>query len=152
MLALPNPALRVLALGLAACAVARVRPSLDTRTLALLFALTVGLGALARAWHGRPLEARTTWKAAAIGAVAAVLVNNLPATVILTAQPPRAASALLVGLDLGPNLAVTGSLSAVLWLQAARAVGARASIATYTRLGLVLAPLSLAASLAALRL
>jgi arsenical pump membrane protein len=58
--------------------------------------------------------------------------------------------ALLLGLDLGPNLAVTGSLSAVLWLQAARSVGARASIATYSRVGLLLVPLTLASSLAAL--
>jgi arsenical pump membrane protein len=73
-------------------------------------------------------------------------------------QPPGrgpaldpAAARVLVGLDLGPNLAVTGSLSAVLWLQAARTVGARASVATYTRLGAVLAPVSVAAALAALR-
>jgi len=49
---------------------------------------------------------------------------------------------------LGPNLAVTSSLSAVLWLQAARTVGAKPSIATYTRLGLVLVPLTLAAAVA----
>ena len=49
----------------------------------------------------------------------------------------------------GPNLAVTGSLSAVLWLQAARAVDARPSVATYTRLGLALVPLTLAAAVAA---
>ena len=54
----------------------------------------------------------------------------------------------LLGLDLGPNLAVTGSLSAVLWLQAARSAGARPSIATYTKLGAVLVPLTLAASVA----
>ena len=48
----------------------------------------------------------------------------------------------------GPNLAVTGSLSAVLWLQAARAVEARPSIATYTRFGVVLVPLTLVATVA----
>ena len=37
--------------------------------------------------------------------------------------------------------------AAVLWLQAARSVGARASIATYTRLGLTRVPLSLAATI-----
>jgi arsenical pump membrane protein len=79
-----------------------------------------------------------------------VLVNNLPAAVLLSAQPAPHPNALLLGLDLGPNLAVTGSLSAVLWLQAARAVGAHASITTYTRLGLILVPLTLAAALATL--
>ena len=54
------------------------------------------------------------------------------------------------GLDLGPNLAVTGALSAVVWLQAARAVGARPSAARYTVLGLVVVPVSMAAALAAL--
>ena len=66
---------------------------------------------------------------------------------LLTARPLPHPDALLLGLDLGPNLAVTGSLSAVLWLQAARAVGARPSITTYTRLGIVLVPLTLAATI-----
>jgi arsenical pump membrane protein len=57
--------------------------------------------------------------------------------------------ALLLGLDLGPNLAVTGSLSAFLWLRAARSVGAEASLAAYSRLGALLVPLTLAGALAA---
>jgi Na+/H+ antiporter NhaD/arsenite permease-like protein len=40
----------------------------------------------------------------------------------------------------------------VLWLQAARAVGAEASIAAYSRLGIVLVPPTLALALAALSL
>jgi arsenical pump membrane protein len=154
VLALRNPAPPVLALGVAACALGRVRPRLDVRALGLLFALSVGLGALARAWHGPAalLAARAPWRTAAVGALAAVLVNNLPAAVLLSAQPPPSPGALLVGLDLGPNLAVTGSLSAVLWLEAARSVGARASVAMYSRLGLLLVPATLAAALAALRL
>jgi arsenical pump membrane protein len=76
------------------------------------------------------------------------MLNDLPATVLLSAQPLPHPDALLLGLDLGPNLAVTGSLSAVLWPQAARAVGARPSITTYTRLGVLLVPLTLAAAVA----
>jgi Na+/H+ antiporter NhaD/arsenite permease-like protein len=47
---------------------------------------------------------------------------------------------------------VTGSLSAVLWLRVARSHGARPSALTYSLLGLVLVlvPVSIAASLAAL--
>lgn len=75
-------------------------------------------------------------------------MNNLPATVLLAAQAPSHPNALLLGLDLGPNLAVTGSLSAALWLQAARGVGARPSIAAYTRFGVVLVPLTLTATVA----
>jgi arsenical pump membrane protein len=152
VVALPNPAFPVLAIGIAAVGLRRLRPHLDARTLALLFALTVALGTLARLWHdpGRLLDGSTAWAAAGIGAAAAVLINNLPAAVLLSARAPAHPDALLLGLNLGPNLAVTGSLSAVLWLQAARTVGARASIITYTRLGVLLVPLSLVATVATL--
>ena len=150
VVALPNAALPVLAVGLAAAACRRLQPRLDTRALALLFALAVGLGSIARLWQAPAhlLDSGGTWTAARIGAIASVLMNNLPAAVLLSAQPVAHPDALLLGLDLGPNLAVTGSLSAVLWLQAARSVDAQPSITTYTRLGLVLAPLTLTATLA----
>jgi len=78
-----------------------------------------------------------------------VLVNNLPAASVLSAQLPAHPRALLLGLDLGPNLAVSGSLSAVLWLQVARASGATPSIVRYSLLGLALVPLSLTLALLA---
>ncbi|MFL5960803.1 MAG: hypothetical protein ACJ75G_11110 [Gaiellaceae bacterium] len=53
----------------------------------------------------------------------------------------------LLGLDLGPNLAVTGSLSAILWLQIGRTNGAHPSATRYSLLGLALVPLTLTASL-----
>jgi arsenical pump membrane protein len=65
---------------------------------------------------------------------------------------PAHPRSLLIGLDLGPNLFVTGSLSAFLWLRAARSVGAQPSIGTYARVGIVLAPLSIVAALLALKL
>ena len=151
---LPDAALPVLAVGLAATAVRRLRPRLDARALALLFALAVGLGTIARLWRGPAdmLDSSGTWTAAGIGAVASVLLNNLPAAVLLSAQPAAHPDALLLGLDLGPNLAVTGSLSAFLWLQAARTVNANASIVSYTKFGALLVPLTLAGTLAALAL
>ena len=151
VVALPNAALPVLAVGLAASAWRRLRPRLDARALTLLFALAVGLGSIARLWHAPAhlLDSGGTWTAAGIGAIASVLMNNLPAAVLLSAHPAAHPDALLLGLDLGPNLAVTGSLSAVLWLQAARDVDAQPSITTYTRLGLLLVPLTLTATLAA---
>jgi arsenical pump membrane protein len=152
VIALPNPALPVLAVGLAATGLRRLRPQLDARTLVLLFTLTVALGTTARLWHAPAhlLDGHTPWTVAGTGAIASILVNNLPAAVLFSAQRPSHPQALLLGLNLGPNLAVSGSLSAVLWLQAARTVGARASIATYTKLGLALVPLSLAATVAML--
>jgi arsenical pump membrane protein len=151
VVALRDPAPPVLAIGLGAVALGRVRPRLDVRALALLFALAVALGTLAREWSlpERLLASSGRWTTAAAAAVAAVGVNNLPAAVLLSAHAPAHPRALLLGLDLGPNLAVTGSLSAVLWLQAARAVRADASAATYSKLGALLVPLTLAAALAA---
>jgi arsenical pump membrane protein len=149
---LRNAALPVLAVGVAITLLRRLRPRLDTRALALLFGLSVGLGALARLWT-RPaqlLDSSGPWATAGIGAAASVLINNLPAAVLLSAQPPLHPHALLLGLDIGPNLAITGSLSAILWLQAARRVGATPSIATYSRLGLPLVALTLLGALAVL--
>jgi arsenical pump membrane protein len=150
VLLLRNAALPVLAVGLIATLLRRLRPRLDVRALTLLFSLTVTLGALARLYTGaaQVLDAHGPWQTAALGAVASVLVNNLPAAVLFSAQPPLHPHALLLGLDIGPNLAVTGSLSALLWLQAARSVDARASTATYSRLGLLLVPCTLAGTLA----
>ena len=77
---------------------------------------------------GQPPGPRLVVGTAAVGAVASVVVNNLPAASLLAARPPPDPYALLVGLNLGPNLAVTGALSAVLWLQVAPGPGARPSV------------------------
>jgi hypothetical protein len=50
--------------------------------------------------------------AAVLGAFSSVLVNNLPAAALLSAQRPPHPLPLLIGLNLMPNLAFTGSLSA----------------------------------------
>jgi arsenical pump membrane protein len=157
---LRSPAVPVLTVGALAVAVGarqgRLRVSqvvegLDFGVLAALFALAVALGTLGRVWSG-PGELMADagrWGSAAIGAAAAVLVNNLPAAVLLSAKAPAHPRALLIGLDLGPNLAVTGSLSAVLWYRAARTVGCRPSVARVSSIGLVLAPCSIVAALVA---
>ena len=49
------------------------------------------------------------------------------------------------------SLNVTGSLSAFLWLRIARSLGASPSIVRYSRVGIVLVPFSLCASLLVLR-
>jgi arsenical pump membrane protein len=151
ILALPNPAVPVLAIGVAATVLRRLPPRLDVRTFVLLFTFTTSVGAFARAWSlpAQRLAANGAWATAGIAAISSVVLNNLPAAVLFSAQRPLHSHALLLGLDLGPNLAVTGSLSAVLWLQAARRVEATVSIAAYTRFGLVLVPLTLAGTLAA---
>jgi arsenical pump membrane protein len=154
ILALHNPALPVLGVGLVAVAARRLRPRIGVPVLAALFLLAAALGTLARRWDGPAsllahLDAPAT---AALGAAASVLVNNLPAAALLSAQRPPHPLALLVGLDLGPNLAFTGSLSAYLWYLAARSVGARPSLTVVSLLGLGLVPLTIAGALGALAL
>ena len=157
VLVLASPALAVLSVGIAAVVLARaartrVLAAVDPRILGGLFVLAVALGAVGQWWDGPAsvLGSLDEWQTALFGAGASILVNNLPAAVLLTPHAPPHARALLLGLNLGPNLAVTGSLSAVLWLRVARSLGARPSVRTYTLLGLVVVPVSLAAALGAL--
>lgn len=155
--ALQEPALPVLAVGVLAVLFSlgrglRVRTVLETVSPAVLagvFSLAVALGVLARAWDGPAglVAGSGRLATAALGAGASVLVNNLPAAVLLSAQDVPHPQALLVGLNLGPNLAVTGSLSAYLWFQAARQVGARPSVLAFSRRGVLLAPAAIAAAL-----
>jgi arsenical pump membrane protein len=149
---LKNAAIPVLAVGLVATALRRIRPRLDARLLSALFLFTIGLGTVARLWHGpvHLLDSGGIFAAAGIGALASVLLNNLPAAVLFSAQPATHPNALLLGLDIGPNLVFTGSLSAALWLQAARSVGADPSLKDYSRLGVVLVPTTLVATVALL--
>jgi arsenical pump membrane protein len=117
-----------------------------------LFGLAVALGTLGRTWSGpASLLARCdAWATAAVAALFSVLVNNLPAASLLAARQPPHPFALLVGLNVGPNLFVTGSLSWVLWWRAAQRVDASPSIGRATTLGLVSAPLAMAAAVAVL--
>jgi arsenical pump membrane protein len=158
VLVLRNPALPVLGLAVLLAVASRfVRRGFVTADPALLlgvFGLAVALGTLGRAVS--PLGTLTgstgRWATAWIGAGGSLLVNNLPAAVVLSSHPPAHPRALLLGLDLGPNLAVTGSLSAVLWLRVARASAASPSVRRYSLLGLALAPVSLTLALASLSL
>ncbi len=65
---------------------------------------------------------------------------------------PERPLSLLIGLDLGPNLCVTGSLAWLLWLRSARSAGARPSLGRASRIGVVAVPLSMAAALGVLAL
>jgi Na+/H+ antiporter NhaD/arsenite permease-like protein len=96
--------------------------------------------------------------AAAAGTVLAFvsnLMNNLPAGLITSiavaqAHPPRLmVDTLLIGVDLGPNLSITGSLATILWLQAIRREGADVSFWRFLKVGAVTMPLALIAALVA---
>jgi arsenical pump membrane protein len=92
-----------------------------------------------------------------LGSVVAVLcnlVNNLPLGLIAGSVAnsahlaPHVTGALLIGVDLGPNLSVTGSLATILWLVALRREGQAVSAWKFLGLGCVLMPPALIASLA----
>jgi arsenical pump membrane protein len=119
-----------------------------------LFGIAVALGTLGRVWSGPAdlLAHLDQWGTSLVGAASAILVNNLPAASLLAARRPDHPFSLLIGLNLGPNLFVTGSLAWVLWLRAARSAGARPSIGKASRLGVLTVPLSMAAALGALAL
>jgi arsenical pump membrane protein len=87
--------------------------------------------------------------------VANNLVNNLPLGLIAgsTLQAAHAkglaASAVLVGVDLGPNLSITGSLATILWLIALRKEKLDVSFWSFLRVGAVAMPIALLLSLIA---
>jgi arsenical pump membrane protein len=91
---------------------------------------------------------------AAISAVAANLLNNLPATLIVV--PVAATSgagavlAMLVGVNIGPNLTYVGSLATLLWRRIVHAHDQETDMGEFTRLGLSTVPLALVASTVAL--
>lgn len=161
ILALRAPALPVLILGVGACVARAARSPLPSRAIQRLdplvigglFGVVVGFGTLARVWAGPSHLIATTspWATGGIGALTSIAVNNLPAATLLAARASAHPRALLVGLNLGPNLAVTGSLSALLWFRAASTVDAEASARTYSRIGIPVALLAGGAALLALR-
>lgn len=85
---------------------------------------------------------------AAIAALLANLVNNLPATLVLlgalgsTGAAPSATVilAVLIGVNIGPNVTYTGSLATLLWRRILAQGRHPASLATFTRLGLLTVP------------
>ena len=162
LLILPDPAVPMLLLGTGVTAWQRLTGRHGTASLlhatpiALvgLFVLAACLGTLSRLWAAPAMLITTAGRpeATLLGALGAITINNLPAASLLSSHALAHPFFLLLGLNLGPNLAITGSLSAILWLRVARQEHADASMWTYTLLGLVVMPLSLAAAAGTLAL
>lgn len=116
----------------------------------------VVVGALERleTWH--PLSAALS---SAFGiAVVSNLMNNLPSGLI-GAGAMKAAhvagvlrSALLIGVDLGPNLSITGSLATILWLIAIRREGQHVGFWRFLKWGILIMPPALALAVLSLGL
>ncbi|MEU8437278.1 SLC13 family permease [Streptomyces sp. NPDC029216] len=91
---------------------------------------------------------------AGVAAVLANLINNLPAVLALLplAAPagPGVVLAVLIGVNIGPNLTYAGSLATLLWRRMLHAHGEDVHLGDFTRLGLLTTPAALAAAVAAL--
>ena len=113
-------------------------------------ALARVLGAAAAA-----APAATSWAAGLGVAVGSNLINNLPMGLIAATAneavqaPARVTRAILIGVDLGPNLSVTGSLATILWLIALRREDEHVSAARFLGLGCVVMPPALILALLA---
>ncbi|MEE6177021.1 SLC13 family permease [Mycobacterium sp. 050134] len=91
---------------------------------------------------------------AGIAALLANIVNNLPATLVLLPLVahggPVVILAVLIGVNIGPNLTYAGSLSNLLWRRVLRRHDVDAGVGEYTRLGLCTVPPSLVVAVLAL--
>ena len=155
---------------LAVCAMARSSPITLARKVswsvlplvAGLFVLVEALdrtGVIAQVAAALRAAATDPARGAAVSgtilAFASNLMNNLPAglvasTAVAQAHPPRLmVDGLLIGVDLGPNLSITGSLATILWLQAIRREGEDVGFWSFLKIGAVAMPLALIAALGA---
>ena len=96
-----------------------------------------------------------TWIAGGALAIGCNLLNNLPAGLVagrvvqIAAVPEHVRAAVLIGVDLGPNLSVTGSLATILWLTALRREGLRVGAWQFLKLGFLVMPPALILAIAA---
>jgi arsenical pump membrane protein len=151
MLLLSRPALWVFLVGVAAelyeIAVKRrsvLRDALSVMnpwTLSLLFAIAVAVGWFARysTLTVHLLDHANVAATIAISTFASLAINNLPSASLFAANGIAHPYALLLGLDVGPNILVTGALSSLLWIRIARRNEARPSMKTFTCVGTVVA-------------
>ena len=91
---------------------------------------------------------------AAVAAVLANLINNLPAVLLLlpavAAAGPGAVLAVLIGVNTGPNLTYVGSLATLLWRRVLRQRGEELPLGEFMRLGAFTVPPVLVAATVAL--
>ncbi|MFD5836101.1 arsenic transporter [Streptomyces collinus] len=91
---------------------------------------------------------------AALAAVLANLINNLPAVLVLlpltAGAGPGAVLAVLLGVNIGPNLTYAGSLATLLWRRIVQRHGHRVGLGEFTRLGLLAVPAALVPAVVAL--
>jgi arsenical pump membrane protein len=128
-----------------------------------LFVLVEALGRtgvvdrLAIALRAAAISSDAATAAGAGGLVALVsnLINNLPAGLIARSlldvahASQRITDGVLIGVDLGPNLSITGSLATILWLSAIRREGQDVSFGRFLKVGIAVMPPALLLALGA---
>jgi arsenical pump membrane protein len=98
---------------------------------------------------------KAVWVTGIVVAIADSIANNLPVGLVAGSVasgdhlPPQVAGAILIGVDLGPNLSVTGSLATILWLVALRREKIDVTAWRFLKIGVLVAPPALLAALAA---
>ncbi len=157
---LPAPALPVLVIGSGACLLTRrtsgafrqILAVVDLRIMTGLFGIAVFLGMIGREWTLPDVLLHHLGIAETVGLAAglSLVVNNLPAASLLASRIPPHPVALLLGLNVGPNLFPTGSLAWILWYTALRSTGSRAILRRAVLLGAGTGVVSLVACTAAL--
>ena len=99
---------------------------------------------------------QTAWGSGVIIAFACNLMNNLPVGLITGSVvqgdhiPEIIKSSALIGVDLGPNLSITGSLATILWLVALRREGQSVSAWVFLKLGFLIMTVALLFTIASL--
>jgi arsenical pump membrane protein len=116
--------------------------------------LVATIGALLRAAAAHSVAA-AAWIAGITVAFGSNLANNLPVGLIggSVLQSDRIADqvtrAILIGVDLGPNLSVTGSLATILWLSALRREHVSVGAGRFLKWGAIVMPPALVFAIAA---
>jgi arsenical pump membrane protein len=91
---------------------------------------------------------------AAVAAVLANVINNLPAVLVLlplvAPMGPGVVLAVLLGVNLGPNLTYAGSLATLLWRRIVHDHDAEVHLPEFTKLGLLAVPATLIGAVVAL--
>ena len=112
------------------------------------------LSAAAMAWAEKLPAIVGALLAAGVVGVGNNLVNNLPlgliagSTLKATHAHGLIANAVLIAVDLGPNLSVTGSLATILWLIALRREGVHVDFRSFLKIGAVAMPVALVLAIA----
>jgi arsenical pump membrane protein len=94
------------------------------------------------------------WGVAIVVAIVCNLANNLPVALVAGSVvasnhvPAQVSGAVLIGVDLGPNLFVAGSLATILWLVTLRRERQDVTMLKFLRLGLLVMPPALILSIA----